>query len=139
MEYKPKNLRGRYGMTRKEFCSYFHLPYKTVQKWETGERALSKYEYDLFRKNLEWRQQMYEQIVKEDLNSEDFPGKTGKWYVEGGRLGVETEYKGKKYKKLLNVCVTPSRLRYIAVYGVWALDELLSDVYWEDACQLPRT
>ncbi len=33
-----KELREAAGMTRKEFSEYFDIKYRTIQKWETGER-----------------------------------------------------------------------------------------------------
>lgn len=31
------------GMTRKEFCEYFEIPYRTVQDWELGNRKMPDY------------------------------------------------------------------------------------------------
>ena len=33
-----KELREAAGMTRKEFSEYFDIKYRTIQKWETGDR-----------------------------------------------------------------------------------------------------
>ena len=33
-------LRESTGMTRKEFCEYFEIPYRTVQDWELGNRKM---------------------------------------------------------------------------------------------------
>ena len=33
-----KELRGKMGMNRSEFCKYFGIPYRTVQDWEVGKR-----------------------------------------------------------------------------------------------------
>ena len=30
-------------MTRKEFCEYFEIPYRTVQDWELGNRKMPDY------------------------------------------------------------------------------------------------
>ena len=36
-------LRERTGMTRKEFCEYFEIQYRTVQDWELGNRKMPDY------------------------------------------------------------------------------------------------
>ena len=36
-------LRQSTGMTRKEFCEYFEIPYRTVQDWELGNRKMPDY------------------------------------------------------------------------------------------------
>ena len=36
-------LRDRTGMTRREFCEYFEIPYRTLQDWELGNRKMPEY------------------------------------------------------------------------------------------------
>ena len=36
-------LRESTGMTRKEFCEYFEIPYRTVQDWELVNRKMPDY------------------------------------------------------------------------------------------------
>lgn len=36
-------LRNSTGMTRKEFCEYFEIPYRTLQDWELGNRKMPEY------------------------------------------------------------------------------------------------
>lgn len=36
-------LRKSTGMNRKEFCSYFEIPYRTVTDWELGNRKMPEY------------------------------------------------------------------------------------------------
>ena len=36
-------LRNSTGMTRKEFCEYFEIPYRTLQDWELGNRKMTEY------------------------------------------------------------------------------------------------
>ena len=36
-------LRNAYGMTRREFCEYFHIPSRTLQNWENGERTPTQF------------------------------------------------------------------------------------------------
>ena len=36
-------LRTSTGMTRKEFCQYFGIPYRTLQDWELGNRTMPDY------------------------------------------------------------------------------------------------
>ncbi|MGN0161564.1 MAG: helix-turn-helix domain-containing protein [Lachnospiraceae bacterium] len=38
-----KKLRKETGMNRKEFCEYFHIPYRTVTEWERGTRNAPDY------------------------------------------------------------------------------------------------
>lgn len=37
------DLRKQMRMTRKEFCDYFEIPYRTVQDWELGNRKMPDY------------------------------------------------------------------------------------------------
>lgn len=36
-------LRKSTGMTRREFCEYFEIPYRTMQDWELGNRKMPDY------------------------------------------------------------------------------------------------
>ena len=36
-------LRPSTGMTRREFCEYFEIPYRTLQDWELGNRKMPDY------------------------------------------------------------------------------------------------
>lgn len=36
-------LRNSTGMTRKEFCEYFGIPYRTVTDWKLGNRRMPDY------------------------------------------------------------------------------------------------
>ncbi|MBR1508274.1 MAG: helix-turn-helix transcriptional regulator [Eubacterium sp.] len=38
-----KKLRAHKGMSRKEFCEYLGVPYRTLQDWELGNRSMSDY------------------------------------------------------------------------------------------------
>ena len=38
-----KLLRMREGMSRKEFCEYTGIPYRTLQEWELGHRTIPPY------------------------------------------------------------------------------------------------
>ncbi len=40
---KIKELRESTGMNRKEFCEYFHIPYRTVTEWERDNRHAPAY------------------------------------------------------------------------------------------------
>ena len=48
-----KRFRELSGMTRKEFCDYFGIPYRTVQDWELGNRNCPSYLVELMRYKLE--------------------------------------------------------------------------------------
>ena len=36
-------LRTSTGTTRREFCEYFEIPYRTLQDWELGNRKMPDY------------------------------------------------------------------------------------------------
>ena len=36
-------LRTSTGMTGREFCEYFEIPYRTLQDWELGNRKMPDY------------------------------------------------------------------------------------------------
>ena len=40
---KLVELREKTGMTRREFCDYFEIPYRTMQDWELGNRTIPSY------------------------------------------------------------------------------------------------
>ena len=40
---KIKELRESTGMNRREFCDYFHIPYRTVTEWERDNRHAPEY------------------------------------------------------------------------------------------------
>lgn len=46
-------LRNSSGMSRKEFCEYFQIPYRTVQDWELGKRKMPDYLLQLIAYKLE--------------------------------------------------------------------------------------
>lgn len=37
------SLREKTGMSRKEFCEYFGIPYRSMQDWELGNRSMPEY------------------------------------------------------------------------------------------------
>ena len=40
---KIRELRESTGLTRKEFCQLFQIPYRTVTEWELGNRHAPEY------------------------------------------------------------------------------------------------
>ncbi|MCR5836924.1 MAG: helix-turn-helix domain-containing protein [Lachnospiraceae bacterium] len=56
-------LRNSSGMSRKEFCEYFHIPYRTVQDWELGQRKMPDYLLQLIAYKLE-----IEGLIEKDKN-----------------------------------------------------------------------
>ena len=40
---KIKELRESTSMNRKDFCSFFRIPYRTVTEWELGNRHAPEY------------------------------------------------------------------------------------------------
>lgn len=55
-----RNLREEAGMTRKEFCEYFEIPYMTVTDWELGNRRVPMYLLRL----IEYKIRMEEMMKK---------------------------------------------------------------------------
>lgn len=49
---KFKELKEASGMNIKQFSEYFNIPYKTVQKWNSGERSCNDYLIDLMHYKL---------------------------------------------------------------------------------------
>lgn len=54
-------LRNSTGMSRKEFCAYFEIPYRTMQDWELGQRSMPGYLLRL----MEYKVRM-EKLVREE-------------------------------------------------------------------------
>lgn len=48
-----RELREKYGLTRKQFCDALGIPYRTVQAWELGDRSCPLYTYMMISKLLE--------------------------------------------------------------------------------------
>ena len=67
MDFKERivSLRESTGMTRKEFCEYFQIPYRTVTEWERDNRHAPEYGLRL----LEFYIRM-EGLIKETSNHE---------------------------------------------------------------------
>ena len=49
-------LREKTGMTRKEFCEYIDIPYRTVTEWERGTRKAPDYVLRLLSYYIEMEQ-----------------------------------------------------------------------------------
>ena len=47
MAYAFKMVRAKSGMNRKEFAEWLGIPYRTMQEWELGRRAMPQYVLDL--------------------------------------------------------------------------------------------
>lgn len=47
MAYAFKMVRAESGMNRKEFAEWLGIPYRTMQEWELGRRAMPQYVLDL--------------------------------------------------------------------------------------------
>lgn len=65
-----REMRAQLGDTQSEFSKRYHIPFRTVQNWETGMRKPSEYVADLL-----------EQRIKEDLTKRktlSLPGMTHK-------------------------------------------------------------
>lgn len=54
-----RNLRDKMGMSRREFCDYYMIPYRTVVDWEAGKRKMPEYLFRL----MEYKAQV-EKLIK---------------------------------------------------------------------------
>lgn len=52
MNMTIKDLRSSTGMSQREFSSYFGIPIRTLQKWETGERTPPGYVLSMMEKRI---------------------------------------------------------------------------------------
>lgn len=43
MAYAFKSIRKESGMNRKDFAEWLDIPYRTMQEWELGRRAMPQY------------------------------------------------------------------------------------------------
>ena len=59
-------LRNSTGMTRREFCEYFEIPYRTLQDWELGNRKMPEYLLRL----MSYKVEMEKLVNRKDGNSE---------------------------------------------------------------------
>ncbi|MDO4514982.1 MAG: transcriptional regulator [Lachnospiraceae bacterium] len=62
-------LRNSTGMTRREFCEYFEIPYRTMQDWELGNRKMPEYLLRLMAYKLKM-----EELVKQKDSCEKSEG-----------------------------------------------------------------
>ncbi len=60
-------LRNKTGMSRKEFCAYFEIPYRTLQDWELGNRKMPDYLLRLMAYKIE----MEKIVAGNDKNGEE--------------------------------------------------------------------
>ena len=60
-------LRDSTGMTRREFCEYFEIPYRTLQDWELGNRKMPEYLFRL----MEYKIKMEGLAKRKDSSSKD--------------------------------------------------------------------
>lgn len=58
-------LRAGTGMTRKEFCEFFGIPYRTLQDWELGNRTMPDYLLRLMSYRIK-----IEHLYKQNSNSD---------------------------------------------------------------------
>lgn len=65
---KLLELREKTGMSRKEFCEYFEIPYRTMQDWELGNRAMPGYLLRL----MSYRVAMEKLMKKGESEKENF-------------------------------------------------------------------
>jgi len=59
-------LRTESGMSRKVFCEYFDIPYRTMQDWELGNRKVPEYLLRLMAYKLK-----FEKLIDGDILEDD--------------------------------------------------------------------
>ena len=57
---KMKELRESTGLTRKEFCEKFEIPYRTMTEWELGHRNAPPYVLRLLSYYIEMQKKLAE-------------------------------------------------------------------------------
>lgn len=68
---KMRGLRESTGMTRKEFCKFFQIPYRTVTEWELGNRHAPEYVLRLLEYYIRTEGLVKEKTVGSDVNEEN--------------------------------------------------------------------
>ena len=63
---KLLELREKTGMSRKEFCEYFEIPYRTMQDWELGNRKIPSYLLRLMTYKIRTEQLLKENHIDPD-------------------------------------------------------------------------
>ncbi len=53
---RAKFIRSLSGLSRRKFCDYYHIPYRTYEDWETDKRNPPEYVLELL-----------ERVVREDI------------------------------------------------------------------------
>ena len=80
-EVTVKDLRKQAGMSRKDFCNSFEIPYRTLQSWELGEREMSDFSKRLLAYVIKTSELV--ENYKRDLEKQ----------VEGEQDGEKKEYR----------------------------------------------
>lgn len=72
MKEKLIELRVSTGMKRREFAEYFGIPYRTLQDWELGNRAMPDYLLRLMAYKLRMEKLVREKPAAEEERSGPF-------------------------------------------------------------------
>lgn len=64
-------LRNSTGMSRKEFCAYFEIPYRTLQDWELGNRKMPDYLLRLMAYKIEMEKLVGSKNVEKNGGNDD--------------------------------------------------------------------
>ena len=64
-------LRNSTGMSRKEFCAYFEIPYRTLQDWELGNRKMPDYLLRLMAYKIEMEKLVGSKNVEKNGDNDD--------------------------------------------------------------------
>ncbi|RKJ19130.1 hypothetical protein D7X48_14495 [bacterium D16-50] len=68
---KIRGMRESTGMTRKEFCKFFQIPYRTVTEWELGNRHAPEYVLRLLEYYIRTEGLVKEKTVGGGVNEEN--------------------------------------------------------------------
>ena len=72
---KMRELRESTGLSRKEFCAQFDIPYRTMTEWELGHRSAPPYVLRLLSYYIKMRKQLSENGIDEKLMEREDYGK----------------------------------------------------------------
>ena len=64
-------LRNSTGMSRKDFCAYFEIPYRTLQDWELGNRKMPDYLLRLMAYKIEMEKLVGSKNVEKNGDNDD--------------------------------------------------------------------
>ena len=86
-EVTVKDLRKQAGMSRKDFCNSFEIPYRTLQSWELGEREMSDFSKRLLAYVIKTSElvENYKRNLEKQVEGEQDGEKKEKYRIRFGR------------------------------------------------------